>query len=147
LKESIKPKKKYNYTTKTGRPSKYKKEYCKIAETLTGQGFSLPAVGLDCGKVLDCTLIDWMKKFPDFSEAIRFGRAARLKDLEYMIICHQKGIKTRTFDPKTSNLSAIIFELKTKYHEYWSDKQKILDLISKAGGTIQINIDSSDAKL
>jgi hypothetical protein len=147
MKQADKPKRKYNYTKKTGAPTKYRKEYCQVAEDLTAQGYSMPVVGLDCGGVLVDTVLDWMKAYPDFHQAIKKGRAKRLKELEFMITCHSKGIKTKSFDPKNSNLTAIIFELKTRFHEQWSDKQKILEMISKAGGKIQINIDSSDAKL
>jgi hypothetical protein len=147
MKQAEKPKRKYNYTKKTGAPTKYKPEYCQIAEDLTAQGYSMPVVGLDCGGVLVDTIVDWMKVHVDFCLAIKRGRAKRLKELEFMITCHAKGIKTRTFDPKQSNITAIIFELKTRFHEQWSDKQKIMEMLAKAGGKIQINIDSSDAKL
>ena len=107
----------------------------------------MPVIALYCGNVDRSTIQDWALTHTEFSAALKQGRAKRLERLEFMITCHQAGQKTKDFDPKTSNLAAIIFELKTRFHEEWSDKQKILDLIQRAGGQIIINVDKTDAKL
>lgn len=130
-----------------GRPPSYKKEFCEIAKLKASQGFSVPVIAMYCGDVDRQTIHDWANVHDDFSHALKEGRAKRLERLEFMLTCHQSGHKTKDFDPKSSNLTAIIFELKTRYHEDWSDKQKILDLIQRAGGQVTVNIDKTDARL
>lgn len=130
-----------------GRPPKYKKEFCEIAKLKASQGFSVPVIGLHCGNVSRETINEWARTKPQFSASLKEGRAKRLERLEFMITCHQSGHKTKDFDPKQSNITAIIFELKTRFHEDWSDKQKILDLIQRAGGQVVVNVDAPPINL
>jgi transposase-like protein len=58
---------------RTGRPTKYKSDYCDIAETLLGQGKAMWAVAAALG-INRCTLRDWKKKYPKFSAAVDRGR-------------------------------------------------------------------------
>ncbi len=57
---------------RTGRPTKYRSEYCEIAETILGQGKPMctaaAALGIHRG-----TLRDWKKKHPEFSAAVDTG--------------------------------------------------------------------------
>jgi len=126
-----------------GRPLKYDPSYCEIAELKSSQGFSIPVIGLHCGKVDRSTIHEWADAYPEFSDALKSGRAKRLERLEFMITCHQSGHKTKDFNPKESSLPAILFELKCRFHEDWSDKQKILDMIRRSGGQVNLNIDSA----
>jgi hypothetical protein len=75
--------KKYNYTKKTGRPTKYDPSLCdeldKYLETTGKEQMSLPTIEgfslwLD---VNDDTLIEWAKIYPNFSATLR-----RLKKLQ-----------------------------------------------------------------
>lgn len=130
-----------------GRPPKYKKEFCEIAKLKASQGFSVPVIAMYCGNVDRQTIHDWANTHQEFSHSLKEGRAKRLERLEFMITCHQSGHKTKDFDPKQSNITAIIFELKTRFHEDWSDKQKILDLIQRAGGQVVVNVDAPPINL
>jgi hypothetical protein len=133
-----------------GTPPKYRKEFAELAKKLAAQGNSVRVIALHCGNVQSKTIYEWASeksKHLQFREGLRMGRALRLEQLEFMLHCHQMGIVTKNFDPKKSSLAAIMFELKCIFHEDWSDKQKIIDMIQQAGGRIQINIDSTDAKL
>lgn len=130
-----------------GKPSTFKKEYCAIAEQKASDGYSVPVIARYCGNVDRQTIHDWANKYDDFAHSLKAGRSKRLERLEFMITCHQMGRKTKDFNPKESSLTAIIFELKTRFHEDWSDKQKILDLIQRAGGQVVINVDKTDARL
>ena len=57
---------------KVGRPTKYKPEYCDLAETLLGQDRPMCAVAAALG-VHRGTLRDWKKKYPEFSTAVSRG--------------------------------------------------------------------------
>ena len=56
-----------------GRPTVYKPEFCEQAIEImsTGDGFEEVA---QCLGVRRSTINEWMKKHPDFSDAIEFGR-------------------------------------------------------------------------
>ena len=58
---------------KTRRPSKYKPEYCDLAETLLGQDRPMCAVAAALS-VHRGTLRDWKKKYSQFSTTVNRGR-------------------------------------------------------------------------
>ncbi len=58
---------------RTGRPTKYKPEYCHQAETILSGGQPLCTVAAALG-IHRGTLRDWRKKYPDFSAAVSRGR-------------------------------------------------------------------------
>jgi hypothetical protein len=58
---------------KVGRPTKYKPEYCDLAETLLGQDKPMCSVAAALG-VHRGTLRDWKKKYSQFSTAVSRGR-------------------------------------------------------------------------
>ena len=60
---------------KVGRPTKYKPEYCEIAETILGQDKPIFAVAAALG-IHRGTLRDWKKKYPEFSTAVDMGRTS-----------------------------------------------------------------------
>ncbi len=55
-----------------GRPTKYRPEYCETVVELMKDGASKTEV---CGTIGVChdTLIEWQKKYPEFSEAVKKG--------------------------------------------------------------------------
>ncbi len=136
-------KQKYNNVNR--RP--FKEEYCAIAENKAAEGFSIPVIGIHCGGVCGDTIHEWMKRHQSFADSMKRGSARYLEQLEFMLACHTKGIETKSFDPKKANIAALLFQLKTKYHEWWSDKQRILELINKSGGNVSLNISASPIDL
>ncbi len=102
-----------------GRPTKFKLEYCDLAETLLGHCKPMCAVAAALG-VHRGTLRDWRKKYPEFSTAVNRGRtkgkaifmqtvdaAAWNADtykvnnrLIYLLAMNQYGMKTRRSEGK-----------------------------------------------
>ena len=118
---SKKPTKKYNYTKKPGRPTKYKPEYC---EEIT-KFFDVPAYFREEGKLtpndlpffeqfarkLDIcvdTLKEWRDKYPDFSSAYK---KAKEKQEENWKVCSLLGLYSPAFT---------IFFGKNVFH--WKDR-------------------------
>ena len=58
----------------TGRPSKYKPEYCQMLIDHMGNGYSFESFA---GIINVCTdsLYNWQKMFPDFLEAHKVGHS------------------------------------------------------------------------
>lgn len=100
--------KKYNYTKKTGAPSKYKPKYCKaiidyfdikpfkivkgveVAESLrfTSQ-FARKILKVHVG-----TLYKWASKYPEFGEALK---AANKMQEEHLVTCALRRLFNPTF--------------------------------------------------
>ncbi len=57
----------------TGRPTKYKPEYCEEVRNLFLLGYTVDEVCLSLG-VAEPTYRDWLKKYPDFSRAVKEGK-------------------------------------------------------------------------
>jgi hypothetical protein len=56
-----------------GRPTKYREEYPEIARKVTGEGKTLADLAELLGVNRD-TLVEWQKRHPEFSVAIKLGR-------------------------------------------------------------------------
>ena len=54
----------------TGRPSKYKQEYCELAIEMGREGKTIAQIGLACN-VAKQTIYTWMKEHPEFLDAIK----------------------------------------------------------------------------
>ena len=122
-----------------GRPTKYKPEYCKEAEDFLAQGYTVRS----CAAHLDVhhdTLYEWMKQHVDFSDAIKRGQNKSLKYLEDKLKKLIDG--ERQNKPDTT---ALIFALKTRFHEVYGDRQKIEQNIES--GKIEVHIREKDTKL
>ena len=76
-----------------GQPTKYKPEYCAIAEDWLGRKHSTESLGsqLDCHKD---TIYEWKKVHPAFSDAIKRGEAKRAAKLENDLVNGQHQGKT-----------------------------------------------------
>ena len=103
-----------------GRPVEYRPEFCQACIDFMGQGFSLTAfagsIGF-CGE----TMTAWQATYPEFSKAVRMGRAARLQWLE-------RGLHKA----EGAQVTAKIFALKCACPDEWRDVQRT-ELTGKDG--------------
>jgi hypothetical protein len=97
-----------------GRPSKYDPRYCdEVIETMA-LGLSLTAFAGDIG-VHRGTINEWMGEHPEFSEAVRVGKAKRTAALERGMLGAESG----------PAVTARMFALKNADPEEWREKQHI----------------------
>lgn len=106
---------------------KYKDEYCELVKNHLSQGKSIESFGGKIG-VVRATIYEWKKHIPEFAEAIEIGTANGLDKLETLLFAKADGreitIGDKKFNPKNSDLGAIIFPLKTRFHKIYGDKTK-----------------------
>jgi len=120
-----------------GRPSKYKVEYCdKLIEHMK-QGGSFDTFGAVIGINARSTLYEWVKEYPDFSDAKSLAEMYAAKWFEDLGRAGMTGsltrIKEKIYD-KEGNLikeireaatfgsTAWIFSMKNRFN--WKDKQE-----------------------
>ena len=70
-----------------GRPTKYKKAFCKVVIEKMAEGYSKEAVAGFLGIAKD-TLYSWVKKYPEFSDAISIGESKSRLFWEKLMIDH-----------------------------------------------------------
>lgn len=95
-----------------GRPTKYEEGFCEVAEATLAEGFSLAAVAGTCGVCLD-TVYEWQKQHPEFSDAVKRGRAKGALVWEARL--------AKLAETNTGNATGIIFGLKNRFPEEWKD--------------------------
>lgn len=101
-------------TTARGRPTKYKPAYCnEVIETMA-LGLSLTAFAGEIG-VARSTINEWIDNVPEFSEAVKIGKAKRTLALERQMLAMENG----------PAVTARIFALKNADPEEWREKQHI----------------------
>lgn len=106
-------------TYEFGRPTKYKKEYCQIVVEKSKSNEFITrtdiAVHFDVG--MD-TLIEWEKKHPDFSKALKKSEAYRMQYMERL------GMQGTTMG-KTFNAVPWLFMTKNMFPKHYSDKKEV----------------------
>jgi transposase-like protein len=113
----------------TGRPTKYKKEYCKVVIDLMSQGASKTEVAAELG-VVKQTLYTWAKQHPDLMDAIKKGE--QLSNAWW-----ERHGRAQLENPKFNH---VLWYMNMKNRFGWADKQEIT---GKGGGKIEINISST----
>lgn len=103
-----------DYRVRMGCPPKYKPEYCQQVIDFMGKGYSLTAFAGHI-KVARETIYDWERRYPDFSDAIKKARAARLSALEEVLL---KATNSHT-------VTARIFALKNAAPSEWRDRHDV----------------------
>lgn len=96
---------------KPGRPSDYDPSYCDGVVEFMGQGYSLTAYAGSIGVHRD-TLHEWTSAHPEFSDAVKRGKAARTMKLECGLLAGETGPR----------VTAHIFALKNAAPEEWKEK-------------------------
>ena len=137
-----------------GRPSKYKPEFVKIAETLSQFG-ATDAEMADAFDVDVRTLYRWRNEFPEFCHALKVGKEIADERVERSL--YQKAIgyeqdEVKIFMPAGADkpvyapfvakiapdTTAAIFWLKNRKPAEWRDKQEL----ALSGGVTSRNINS-----
>lgn len=127
----------------TGRPSKYKTEFARLAFWIARTGATDKEIAAELG-VAESTLHLWKKKYSDFSEALKNGKEAPDNQVEAALFKRAIGFEyeetkitafrdnngdtiqrvektTKQIAPDTT---ACIFHLKNRRPEKWRDKQQ-----------------------
>lgn len=129
--------KKYNYTMKTGRPSKYRPEFCQDVVEYMGQGFSKEAFAGKIG-VSSQQIYRWMKKHKQFRTAIRKAENACQNFWEEL------GI--RLVLAGQGNATAWIFNMKNRFRKTgWADITKNETTIKLPKPISEINVPKDDS--
>jgi transposase len=124
-----------------GRPTKYKKEYCKMIEEDLAKGYSVTASAALLNVHKD-TLYEWARKHPEFSASIKRGIGKSQRHFEKLLAAKVSGQTIKGFDQKKSDLTGIIFALKTRFFRDWGDIMK-----HEIQNAVKIIIDKEDEKL
>jgi hypothetical protein len=137
-----------------GRPSLYKPEYVDDVEVFCREGAIDQDIANHYGVHVD-TIYEWKKVYPEFSEAIKRGKAKPDREVAGKLIDRAMGakftvqkevkLKSVKYDPKTfkkisedervevvtllmeapPDTPAIIFFLKNRRPDLWRDKQEV----------------------
>lgn len=89
-----------------GRPTKYKPEYCEELIDHMKEGFSLESFAGKIGVCVD-SLYAWRDSHPEFSEAIKGGKAASRYWWEFKL--------RNSVDDREINSTSIFFALKCRF--------------------------------
>lgn len=123
----------------TGRPSKFKPEYCIQAYKLCLLGSTDKDLA-DFFEVVESTINEWKHSFPEFSESIKKGKvqadAVVAKSLFHRAkgyshpeidirVCDKDIVQTPITKHYPPDTTACIFWLKNRQPEKWRDKQEI----------------------
>lgn len=117
----------------------YKPEYCEMIVEFMKQGYSLGSFGAHIGKTTK-TLKEWARKYPEFGEAHALGKQQAFKFYETMLASCAMGIIPEQLKAKGSkklDISAIIFALKTRFHQEYGERQEIDH--KSSDGSFQVN--------
>lgn len=111
-----------------GRPSGFKKAYCKMLVEHMRQGLSFEAFA---GKIGKCekTLFNWLELYPDFLQSKKEGTAAARLFWERM------GIEGISGNIQGFNATTWIFNMKNRFG--WRDRH---DLEHSASGNAQLQV-------
>lgn len=126
---------------KRGRPTSYRPEFCDRVVDLMAKGFSLDACAGFFGLNPD-TLYRWQHAYPEFSEAVRRGRAAATAFWEDRLLEVAKG--------GPGHAGAIMWGLRnrSKAAHGWDHANGRLEVTGRDGGAIpiQTNVVTIDAR-
>ena len=111
-----------------GRPTKYRPEYCEIAESVLGEGYSQAVLAGELD-VDEDTITNWKKEYPEFFGAIKRGSYKGQKFWEGL------GISGASGQIDGFNSASWIFNMKNRFG--WRDKQEIS---GEDGGALVVKV-------
>ena len=107
-----------NKKQKTGRPSKFKEEYCDMLVKHMSQGLSFESFGAQLSVCRD-TLYEWDRVHPNFSYAKKIGKLKSLEVLEKI------GMQGMIGKIKGFNVASWIFTCKNRHPDMFQDKMEL----------------------
>ena len=119
----------------------YKKEFCQMLIDHMKKGFSFRTFTTVIG-ISRTSLYRWVDTYPEFKAAKEIAEDYALSFYEQRMAVKASGQDVKGIDSKKIDMTAIIFPLKTRFHEIYGEKQRI-DQTQE----ISINITESDLKL
>lgn len=120
---------------------KYKPEYCEMLVNHLKQGLSVQTFGGTIG-VVRSTIYEWINTIPEFKEAHELGLQLAQEWFEKRLMAKVSGANTPGINSKMIDTTALIFALKTRFHETYGEKSEI-----KNTGEIKVVIDQQDHDL
>jgi hypothetical protein len=101
----------------------YKPEYCDLLIRHMSKGLSFDSFGAkaNCGKT---TLYEWVKKYPEFAEAKKKATAKAQEFFESRLAAKISGQQIPGINTKNIDTACLIFALKTRFHETYSEKKE-----------------------
>lgn len=114
----------------TGRPTKYKPEYCEMLIEHMANGLSFESFAGLISVNLD-TLYEWDKVQTAFSEAKKAGFEAN------RLFYERAGVQQVLTGQGSA--TALIFNLKNRFPKQWRDKQEV-DTTHTINGTPQVQV-------
>ena len=120
----------------SGRPTKYKEEYCEMLENHMKSGLSFESFGGVIG-VCEDTLFEWKKQHQEFSDSYKKGRTASMLHWEEM--GHDMVLAGQ------GNATTWIFNMKNRFG--WKDKSESDINIKSLKGLIDVKEDNKPLEM
>lgn len=111
-----------------GRPSLYKRKYCKIAHDFLSKGYSKEALAGELGISRQC-LYEWLAKYDDFGDTVGVAEA------KAQFVWEDLGLRAAQGKVKQFNTSVWMFVMKNRFG--WRDKH---DLTTDNGPIMNIKV-------
>lgn len=125
-----------------GRPSAYRADFCKRVIALMEEGRSLDGCAALLGVHPD-SLYTWQKVHPEFSDAVKYGRAAAMAFWETRLLDLAQG--------GSGNAQAIQWALRNRSRAVsgWDHAHAKVEVTGPNGGAVQVQADLTviDARL
>lgn len=121
--------------------TRYKKDYDQGIIDHMSKGYSFMSYAGEIG-VCPKTLYNWVDSHESFKQAKEIATSKALKLFEGALLDKLMGQEATVYSLKNSEIAAILFALKTRFKEVYSERTEIAQ-----SHDIKINIDESDSNL
>jgi len=108
-------------TTHLAKQCKYRPEYCQKLIDHLRTGLSMQTFGGTIG-VTRSTVYKWIDEIPEFAEAHDIGLQLAQDFFEKRLVAKVSGQNIPNIDQKKIDTQALMFALKTRFHETYADK-------------------------
>jgi transposase len=121
---------------RTGRPTKYKPEFCDRIVEMGKYGASKHEMAMELDISID-TFMEWQKENKDFSAAVK-------EAMQYSQAWWEQQGRIATFGGVQGfNPTSYIFNMKNRFKEDWRDKHET-ELTGKDGGAIKLETNDQE---
>ncbi len=101
---------------KVGKPTKYKRKFCKLAFDFLSKGYSKEALAGELRVSRQC-LYEWLQKYAEFGDTVRVA------ECKAQSVWEDLGMKAVKGEIKGFNSSVWMFVMKNRFG--WKDKQEV----------------------
>jgi len=124
-----------------GFKSDYLPEYDEMLINHMSEGYSFESFSHLVNKARS-TIYLWAETFPSFKEAREIGNGKAKHLFESALLAKIQGKSLRGVDPKLSDTASIIFALKTRFRETYTERLETI-----GSNEIKITVDREDIAL